>query len=117
MASLSAGPIIDIKGNKLALLVGLALIVISLVCGAECRRLRGLLLFVYFVLAWAAASWSRARMRWWAPWTRRRRGSALNFLNLFFGLGGIITTYVASEHVNPSTVCYMIAALTAITLW
>jgi fucose permease len=46
-----------------------------------------------------------------------RRGSALNFLNLFFGLGGIITTYVASEHVTPSTVCYGIAALTAITLF
>jgi len=45
-----------------------------------------------------------------------RRGSALNFLNLFFGLGGIATTYVGSENIEPTTLCYSIAALTALAL-
>ena len=45
-----------------------------------------------------------------------RRGSALNFLNLFFGLGGIVTTYIASEHISPDTLCYLIAGLTFIAL-
>ena len=45
-----------------------------------------------------------------------RRGSALNFLNLFFGLGGILTTYAASHLFSPVMLCYSIATLTVLAL-
>jgi fucose permease len=43
-----------------------------------------------------------------------RRASVLNFLNLFFGLGGVITTYAASYLLRPGSLCYSIAALALI---
>jgi len=46
-----------------------------------------------------------------------RRGSALNFLNLFFGLGGIVTTWAASYILGPVALCYSIAVLTLIALF
>ena len=49
VASLSAGPIIDVKGNKSALVAGLALIVISLASAPIAGGYAGLLI-VYFVL-------------------------------------------------------------------
>ncbi len=44
-----------------------------------------------------------------------RRGSVLNFLNLFFGLGGIITPFI-SGILNPQNLCYAVASLTVLTL-
>jgi fucose permease len=115
IASLSAGPIIDIKGNKVALLTGLALIVISLGMAPNAGSYGGLL-FVYFILGIGGGTVVTGANSLVGAIDPTRRGSALNFLNLFFGLGGIVTTYVASEHVNPANVCYGIAGLTAVTL-
>ncbi len=113
VASLSAGPFIDVKGNKPALLTGLALIVASLSAAPNVPGYAGLLV-VYFVLGVGGGivvTGSNSLVGAVAP---SRRGSALNFLNLFFGLGGIVTTYVASEHVDPAVVLYSIAGLTAL---
>lgn len=113
IASLTAGPTIDIKGNKVGLLTGLALIVISLAAAPNAGSYGGLLA-VYFILGFGGGTVVTGANALVGAVEPGRRGSALNFLNLFFGLGGIITTYVASEHVNPASVCYGIAVLTAI---
>jgi len=113
IASVSAGPFIDIRGNKLALLVGLGLIVASLTAAPNAGGYGGLL-FVYFILGIGGGIVVTGANSLTGAVDPSRRGSALNFLNLFFGLGSIITTYVASERVNPGLVCYAIAALTAI---
>jgi fucose permease len=115
VASLSAGPIIDVKGNKSALVAGLALIVISLASAPNAGGYAGLLI-VYFVLGVGGGTVVTGANALVGAVEPGRRGSALNFLNLFFGLGGIITTFVASEKMDPALVCYSIAALTAITL-
>jgi fucose permease len=115
VSSLSAGPIIDIKGNKVALLTGLSLIVVSLVAAPNAGGYGGLLL-VYFVLGVGGGTVVTAANALVGAVEPSRRGSALNFINLFFGLGGIITTYVASERIDPATVCYGIAALALIAL-
>ena len=115
VASLTAGPVVDIKGNKVALLTGLALIVASLAAAPNAGGYGGLL-FVYFILGVGGGIVVTGANALVGAVDPNRRGSALNFLNLFFGLGGIITTYVASEHVDPATVCYGIAGLTAIAL-
>ncbi|HSU58835.1 MAG TPA: MFS transporter [Bryobacteraceae bacterium] len=113
IASLSAGPVIDLKGNKLALLVGLILIIASLVAAPNAGGYGGLC-GVYLVLGLGGGVVVTGANALVGAIEPTRRGSALNFLNLFFGLGGIVTTYVASEGLNPATVCYGIAGLTAL---
>ena len=115
LASLSAGPIIDTRGNKLALLAGLSLIVISLVGAPNAGGFSGLLM-VFFILGLGGGIVVTAANALAGAVDPTRRGSALNFLNLFFGLGGIVTTYVASERIAPATLCYSIAGLALITL-
>ncbi len=113
IASLAAGPFIDLKGNKLALLAGLGLVIVALISAPNAGGYGGLLV-VYFVLGVGGGIVVTGANSLVGAVEPERRGSALNFLNLFFGLGGIVTTYVASEKVNPATVCYGIAALTAV---
>ena len=115
VASLSAGPVIDIKGSKLALLAGLALVVIAL-AGAPNAGGYGGLLIDYFVLGVGGGIVVTGANSLVGAMDPTRRGSALNFLNLFFGLGGIVTTYVSSADIEPDTLCYSIAALTALAL-
>lgn len=115
LASLSAGPIIDTRGNKLALLAGLSLIVISLVGAPNAGGFPGLLM-IFFILGLGGGIVVTAANALAGAVDPTRRGSALNFLNLFFGLGGIVTTYVASERIAPATLCYSIAGLALITL-
>src|SRR5579875_221058 len=115
VSSLSAGPVIDVKGNKIALLTGLFLIVASLVAAPNAGGYGGLLV-VYFILGVGGGTVVTAANALVGAVEPGRRGSALNFINLFFGLGGIITTYVASERIDPAVVCYGIAALAAAAL-
>ncbi len=112
VASLSAGPFIDIRGNKLALITGLALVVASLAAAPNAGGYHGLLA-VYFVLGLGGGIVVTGSNTLAGAVDPARRGSVLNFLNLFFGLGSIITTYIASEHIDPALVCYIIAALAA----
>jgi fucose permease len=113
VASLSAGPFIDIRGNKAALLTGLALVVIALAAAPNAGGYH-VLLVVYFVLGFGGGVVVSGSNVLAGAVDPARRGSVLNFLNLFFGLGSIITTYIASEHIDPAMVCYIIAAITAL---
>lgn len=115
VASLCAGPFIDIRGNKLALITGLALVVASLAAAPNAGGYHGLLA-VYFVLGLGGGIVVTGSNTLAGAVDPARRGSVLNFLNLFFGLGSIITTYIASEHIDPALVCYVIAALAAVGL-
>ncbi len=115
VASLVAGPIIDLKGNKSGLVAGLALIVLSLVAAPNAGGYIGLLI-VYFVLGFGGGTVVTGGNALVGAVEPNRRGSALNFLNLFFGLGGILTTFVASERMDPALLCYSIAVLTALAL-
>lgn len=115
ISSLSAGPIIDVKGNKIALLTGLALIVASLAAAPNAGGYGGLLV-VYFILGVGGGTVVTAANSLVGAVEPSRRGSALNFINLFFGLGGIITTYVASEQIDAAVVCYGIAGLAVVAL-
>ncbi len=115
VASLSAGPFIDIRGNKPALLTGLLLIVASLAAAPNAGGYNGLLA-VYFVLGLGGGIVVTGSNALAGAVDTARRGSVLNFLNLFFGLGSIITTYIASERIDPAVVCYIIAGLAAVAL-
>jgi fucose permease len=115
IASLSAGPVIDLKGNKSGLLLGLALVAASLFAAPNAGGYVGLLV-VYFVLGIGGGIVVTGANSLVGAIEPGRRGSALNFLNLFFGLGGIVTTYAASYVFTPVVLCYSIATLTLIAL-
>ncbi|MBV9612197.1 MAG: MFS transporter, partial [Acidobacteriaceae bacterium] len=80
VASLSAGPFIDVKGNKSALLTGLALITGSLVAAPNAGGYVGLLI-VYFVLGVGGGIVVTGANALVGAVEPTRRGSALNFLN------------------------------------
>jgi fucose permease len=115
ISSLSTGPFIDLKGNKAALLTGLSLVAISLFAAPNAGGYVGLI-FVYLVLGMGGGIVVTAGNALVGAVEPTRRGSALNFLNLFFGLGGIVTTFAASYLFGPVVLCYSIAALTVIAL-
>lgn len=115
VASVSAGPVIDVRGNKLALVTGLSLIVASLFAAPNAGGYVGLLI-IYFTLGIGGGIVVTAANSLVGAVEPTRRGSALNFLNLFFGLGGIITTYAASYLMTPVVLCYSVASLTVIAL-
>ncbi len=115
VASLSAGPVIDLRGNKVGLVSGLALIIIALFWAPNASGY-GVLLFVYFILGIGGGIVVTGANSLVGAVEPTRRGSALNFLNLFFGLGGILTTYAASYIFTPVVLCYTIGTLTVIAL-
>jgi fucose permease len=115
ISSLSAGPIIDLRGNKTALVGGLALIWLSLLALPNAGGYTGLLI-VYLILFLGGGIVVTAANALVGAVEAKRRGSALNFLNLFFGLGGIITTWMASYILGPVALCYAIAAIAFVAL-
>ncbi len=115
IATLSAGPTIDIRGHKVALVIGLALVTISLFAAPNAGGYGGLVLD-YLIMGIGGGVVVTASNALAGAVDPTRRGSALNFLNLFFGLGGIVTTYAASNLLGPVTLCYSIGTLTLIAL-
>jgi len=115
IASVSAGPLVELRGKKIALVSGLSLMSGALFCMANLSGYPALLT-VYFTLGAGGGIVSTAGNSLVADIAVDRRGRALNFLNLFFGLGGIVTTYAASYVFKPVPLCYSLAALAAIAL-
>ena len=115
IASLSAGPLIDLKGKKIGLVLGLCLVALSLFWAPNAGGYSGLLA-VYFTLGVAGGIVVTGANSLVGDMAPERRGSALNFLNLFFGLGGIVTTYASSYIFKPLPLCYSIAALAVVAL-
>ncbi len=116
IASLSAGPIIDSKGKKLALVVSLGLIAGSLFMLPQTVDYEGRMLWVV-VLGLGGGILVTAANALAGDVNEERRSATLNFLNLFFGLGGMATPLIAANIVNNDAqkLCYLAAALAAVT--
>ena len=117
IASISVGPLIDNKGKKAGLVLGLTLIAIALwalpSAGAFVPILALLLLLgLGGGIIVTAANTLVSDIR------PDRRGSVMNFLNLFFGLGGLATPFIAANLVDrdPVKLCYLAAGLATVTL-
>lgn len=117
IASLSAGPIIDAKGKKLALVTSLALIAGSLFLLRSSSGYDQQLLWV-FVLGLGGGILVTAANALAGDVNEERRSATLNFLNLFFGLGGMATPLIAANVVNndPQMLCLLAAVLATVTL-
>lgn len=117
VASVSVGPLIDNQGKKVGMVLGLALITLALVLLPRSRgfgSIAGYLLLLGLgggIIVTAANALA-------SDVTPERRGTTLNLLNLFFGLGGLATPFISANLLSRNAVklCYLVAVLTAATL-
>ena len=117
VASVSVGPLIDNEGKKAGLVLGLAVITLALLLlprssgfGAIASNLLLLGLGGGIIVTAANALGSDV--------TPDRRGTALNLLNVFFGLGGLATPFISANLLarNSVRLCYLVAGLAGATL-
>src|SRR5580658_10134758 len=117
IASLGVGPLIDNEGKKLGLIIGLALIATALFALPSASGFRSILalLFLLGVGGGIVVTGANALI---SDVGQARRATALNLVNLFFGLGGLATPFIAANLFGRNWVrlCYTIASLTVVTL-
>jgi fucose permease len=115
VASIAVGPLIDIKGKKTGLLLGLGLIAASLfvVPSAPAAALAP----VFLALGVGGGIIVTAANALVSDISETRRASTLNLLNLFFGLGGLVTPLIGAYLLAGNTValCYLVAVLAVLT--
>lgn len=117
IASLGVGPLLDNEGKKLGLMIGLALIAAALFALPRSSGFRSilLLLFLLGVGGGIVVTGANALV---SDVGEAHRATALNMVNLFFGLGGLATPFIAANLFGRNWVrlCYTIAALTVVSL-
>jgi fucose permease len=117
IASVSVGPLIDRKGKKPALLMGLGMAVVALFLlpGSGGYLSKMVLMFLLGLGGGIIVTGANALA---GDVNEARRASTLNLLNVFFGLGGLLTPLIAGKLLagNAVTLCYLVAALTGLTL-
>ncbi|HKX00561.1 MAG TPA: MFS transporter [Bryobacteraceae bacterium] len=117
IASVSVGPLIDNKGKKSGLLLGLGLITIALFALPNSPSYGAVLAFI-FLLGLGGGIIVTAANALVSDISEERRASVLNLLNLFFGLGGLLTPAIGGFFLAGNTIglCYLVAVLTVATL-
>ncbi len=116
IASVSVGPLIDNKGKKAGLVLGLGMIAVALFAlpnSTGFTMLAGLM----FLLGLGGGIIVTAANALISDVSEERRASVMNLVNLFFGLGGLLTPAVAGFLFADNTIglAYLVAALTAAT--
>jgi fucose permease len=117
LASLAVGPLLDAEGKKVGLVLGLSLILSALAALPRSAGYRTLILLM-FVLGMGGGIVITGANALASDVSGGHRGSVLNLVNLFFGLGGFVTPFLAANLFGKNWVrlCYSIAAFTAVTL-
>ena len=117
IASLGVGPLLDNEGKKLGLMIGLALIATALFALPRSSGFRSIL-FLLFLLGVGGGIVVTGANALVSDVGEAHRATALNMVNLFFGLGGLATPFIAANLFGRNWVrlCYTIAALTVVSL-
>jgi fucose permease len=117
IASVSVGPLIDNKGKKTGLVMGLTLIAVALFALPASTGYY-VLMALFLLLGLGGGIIVTAANALVSDISEERRASTLNLLNLFFGLGGLLTPLIGANLLAGNTIalCYLVAALTAATL-
>ncbi len=117
VASISAGPLIDNRGKKTGMVLGLAIITLSLFVLPNVPGV-ALLTACWFALGFGGGIIVTAANALVSDISADRRASVLNLLNLFFGLGLMSTPFIAANVVSGDAIklCYLTAVLTAVAL-
>jgi fucose permease len=117
IASVSIGPLIDTQGKKVGLVLGLSLITIALFLLPKSKGFGQIALYL-FVLGIGGGMLVTGGNALVSDINPERRGTTLNLLNLFFGLGGLATPFISANLLQRNSIklCYLVATLTALTL-
>src|SRR5271154_3596033 len=117
IASLGVGPLLDNEGKKLGLMIGLALIATALFALPRSSGFRSIL-FLLFLLGVGGGIVVTGANALVSDVGEAHRATALNMVNLFFGLGGLATPFIAANLFGRNWVrlCYTIAALTVVSI-
>ncbi|MGD0298080.1 MAG: MFS transporter [Bryobacteraceae bacterium] len=117
IASVAVGPLIDNQGKKIGMLLGLSLITIALALLPRATGFSSTATYL-FLLGIGGGIIVTAANLLASDVTPEHRGTTLNLLNLFFGLGGLATPFISANLLsrNSTRLCYLVAGLTAATL-
>lgn len=96
LASLGVGPLLDAEGNKIGLLLGLACIFIALTILPRCR-IYWMVLLLMFLMGTGGGVLITGANALAAEISGVRSATVLNLTNLFFGLGGFLTPFIAAN--------------------
>jgi fucose permease len=116
IASLAVGPLLDDEGKKAGLMLGLAFISFALFALPRSGGFRSIVVLLFFLGVGGGIVVTGANALI-SDVSETHRASALNLVNLFFGLGGLATPFI-SAHVFARKwvrLCYTVAVLTVIT--
>ena len=117
IASLAIGPLIDLRGKKAALVGGMLLITAALLLLPGATGF-GMLAVYFLVLNLGGGMIVTGSNALASDVGEENRGSTLNMLNLFFGLGGFLTPFLAAYFFakSPIGLCYLVGAFCGATL-
>jgi fucose permease len=117
IASVGVGPLLDTEGDKAGLILGLVFIGIVLFLLPRSSGFRSIvvLLFLLGVGGGIVVTGANALV---SDVSEAHRASALNLVNLFFGLGGLATPFISANLFKRNWVrlCYTVASLTVLVL-
>lgn len=117
LASIGVGPLIDYEGKKVGLVLGLTL---SALAVALLPRSNGFpsIASHLFLLGTGGGIIVTAANALGSDVDPAHRATALNLLNIFFGLGGFATPFVSAHLLgkNSARLCQLIAALAVVTV-
>jgi fucose permease len=117
VGSLGVGPVVDAQGYKLGLVLGLALIALALFVLPKAGGYGQIMMYL-FLLGLGGGIIVTGANALVGDIGGENRAAVLNFLNLFFGLGGLATPFIAANLLGGSStrLCFLTAILTAVTL-
>ncbi len=117
VASVGVGPLLDNEGDKIGLILGLALIAIALYALPRSPGFRSIV-FLLFLLGVGGGIVVTGANALVSGVSEEHRATALNLVNLFFGLGGLTTPFISANLFKRNWVrlCYTVATLTVVAL-
>jgi len=117
IASLGVGPLLDTQGDKIGLVLGLICIAAALFALPRARGY-GSIVFLLFLLGVGGGIVVTGANALSSAASPEHRATALNLVNLFFGLGGLATPFLSANLFKKDSVrlCYAIAAVALLTL-
>ncbi len=112
IASISVGPLVDSEGVKTGMIIGLVVICAALALLPRSTGF-GQIAAYLFLLGLGGGTIVTAANDLGTTISQGHSGTALNLLNLFFGLGGLATPFISANFLggNSTRLCYLTALL------
>lgn len=117
LASIGVGPLVDYEGKRVGLVLGLALIALASALLPRSTGFRTVASHL-FLLGTGGGIIVTAANALGSDVDPAHRATALNLLNIFFGLGGFATPFVLANLLakNSARLCQLVAGLAVVTI-